>query len=262
MPVRRVFAVIDSLRRPCAAASVALGLVFQVFPGGDDCRAEGPRPLPEVVNNGVSRAIEPATPLFIESDANTPARLVPVEGPSAPPATRLPLMCCRPTHTAAPRNIHPTLAALAEAVKPRHHAVADRPAMSHDPDSEGPAAIEPPAGTNLAAPKLISNPWARAASDKPAEPSQWRTSESRPVRLARFNELPPAAAVSRPPSGAGQMIARPAVQEHSTRAPAIEHHAITNLPADGPATGANPLRAAAHQTVQRPDRWSGLNPLR
>jgi len=251
--------VIDSLRRPCAAASVALGFVFQVFPGGDDCRAEGPRPLPEVVNNGVSRAIEPATPLFIESDANTPARLAPVEGPSAPPATRLPLMCCRPTHTAAPRNIHPTLAALAEAVKPRHHTAAGRPAMSHDPDSEGPAAIEPPAGTNLVAPKLISNPWARAGAEQPAEPSRWRTSENRAVRLARFNELPPAApaAISPRPSGEGLMIADRAIEHH-----AITDRSIENMPAEVPATGANPLRAAANHAVQRPDRWSGLNPLR
>ncbi|HEV7226179.1 MAG TPA: hypothetical protein VGN42_25960 [Pirellulales bacterium] len=267
--MRRIFAAIESLRRPWAAASVALGLVFQGFLAGSPCRAEGPRALPAAQGDRLSRIAEPAMPLFIESDANTPARLSPAERPSAPPASRRPLMCCRPTQAAAPRNIHPTLAALADAVKPRRQSAADWPATSHRPDREGPAAIEPPAGTNLAPPKLIANPWARPETEKPAEPSQWRTTENRPVRLAKFNEPPPAAAaaVSPPHGGEGKMIAGPAVEQHSIKDPAIEaraitHRAVENLPNDVRETGGNPLRAAANDAAQRPGRWSGLNPLR
>jgi len=88
------------------------------------CQADEYAGLRENTEIAQAREAEPAGPMVVVSDANTPARLESAEIAASQPLSPRPLMCCRPSQQAAPgrqanSTLHPTLTALAEAVRPR-----------------------------------------------------------------------------------------------------------------------------------------------
>jgi hypothetical protein len=153
--------------------------------------------------------------------------------------------------------VHPTLAALSSAIKPRRQqAVAASPEFPESPPArgsnalEGPAVIERPPESSPAPPKLISNPWVQGGSDQPAERLPWRTHPSRPVRLAEFNQPPPNPQPSPKPTPS------------DPPSPSIDDRATIDSRVDERTAGENPLRDMDVDPAQRPGRWSGPNPLR
>lgn len=83
-----------------------------------------------------------AEPAMI-SDANTPARLTPEEPAATRPSSPRPLTCCNPNIPRPGHGIHPTLAALAEAVRPRHQpgSTSSAPVPAEPVGEEGAAAL-------------------------------------------------------------------------------------------------------------------------
>lgn len=115
--------------KPCAlTAAMALACLagFSDLPN-TACKAAEPGLLPELETTEPADDALPAGPLLKAAEANTPARLDDEATGASRPISSRPLMCCRPAPPAAqgaqPRGeVHPTLAALAEAVRPRRGA--------------------------------------------------------------------------------------------------------------------------------------------
>ena len=214
------------LLRCCKSAAVALSVCL-VPPANSGwlpaCQADENAGLSESAESAEASDTDADASMVVVSDANTPARLEPAETAASQPISPRPLMCCRPSHPATPvrradPKVHPTLAALAEAVRPRQasHTDAARstaapaparrmqsaqrqswPVSLNGPAAEllqpqplpndsrpTPAPIGPPVERRVAAenkPLTISNPWAAAKIVAEQEPAAQAHSAQEPA---------------------------------------------------------------------------------
>lgn len=131
------------LRRCRHSAAVALSVCL-VLPTDSGwlpaCQAGEDAVLGENTEIATASDADSDGSMAVVSDANTPARLEPAETAASQPLSQRPLMCCRPSHPATPvrhvdSKVHPTLAALAEAVRPRRASYTDSASSSAAPAS-------------------------------------------------------------------------------------------------------------------------------
>lgn len=210
------------------------------------------------------------------SDANTPARLAPVESAPAPAplhsVSQRPLACCRPNMPRPGQRVHPTLAALAEAVRPHRAQTVFSPAPAEPLRQDMPARQELPneLRQDAAAPSplpVITTPPPRETNYAPARygdpslaPPPYGEAGVAPGRYAEMNQAGMDRRATAPPqpggfgpspssAGFGAPAAAPrASQEPPTLPPGVKSKVIVNpwvKPAGEPAAQQLPQRSAA-----------------
>lgn len=115
--------------KPCALIAVIALACLAGFSDLPNTASEAAEPglLPELEATEPADGALPAGPLLKAAEANTPARLDDEATNASQPISPRPMMCCRPAPSAAQdarsgARVHPTLAALAEAVRSRRKA--------------------------------------------------------------------------------------------------------------------------------------------
>lgn len=126
--------------KPCFPAIVISLACLSGLPDSPNaaCEAAEPGLLPELETTEPTDGAVTAGPLLNAAEANTPARLDDEATNASQPISPRPLMCCRPAPAATQdartgAQVHPTLAALAEAVRPRRKA---SPTPMAEPDRQ------------------------------------------------------------------------------------------------------------------------------
>lgn len=239
---------------------------------GDACRAEDPIEPPDGVEAATASDQVSDGPLLGSAEANTPARLDDAATSASQPLTPRPLFCCRPTHSAKPdvgadRQVHPTLAALADAVRPRRTTKPSAPrpsAMSlpsvRTPDSfetqdspvERCSEPEPLRHESLETHEQIATPASETAQPQATEP---RMAEPRATELETPKPEQPVETRRAAAKAAPRVIANPWAQRSAAKAP-IEP---ISLPATPAAQTPRPV-VEKKQTVERPTAPPALSP--
>ncbi|HVX59416.1 MAG TPA: hypothetical protein VHC19_02405 [Pirellulales bacterium] len=227
----------------CLAGSLNLG--------APACWAAEPGLLPELETTEPADDALPAGPLLKAAEANTPARLDDGATGASQPISSRPLMCCRPAPSAAQgaqtgAQVHPTLAALAEAVRPRRGASraptkesaqqqvapdatetaiessasaseVSEPEPLHNDSFEAPSPITAPAAPpakpdEKRAPLTVANPWAEKRA--PLTVSNRWAEKSAPLTVANpwAARLAPGAIKEQAPPPANEPVAEPTVE--------------------------------------------------
>lgn len=234
------------LRRCCKSAAVALSVCL-VPPANSGwlpaCQADENAGLSESADSAEASDTDADASMVVVSDANTPARLEPAETAASQPISPRPLMCCRPSHPAMPvrradPKVHPTLAALAEAVRPRQASPIDAARSTAAPapagrmqsaqrkswpvSLNGPVSRNKPVSRNMSAAEFLQpQPLPNDSRPTPAPigpPADRRAAaENKPLTISN-------------PWAAAKIVAEqePAAQAHSAQEPASQQDSVHN----------------------------------
>lgn len=277
----------------CGPAIVILRLCLTwllLATGSRACQAAEPVERPGRAEANMAGAGKSEGPLLGSAEANTPARLDAAATSASQPLSPRPLFCCRPEHSAQPDagggQVHPTLAALAEAIRPRRapKPIARQPrampsqlppsqaADTFDESQSSPvesyAEPEPlrhespelheemPTPAAEAAPRVIANPW---MTKTPAKASI----------AARALAAGPAAQTPRPAAEKKQSIERPAAppaEQRGWRSSEPRSVSLTRYhPAEPPRAARGSLAPIAERPAASPvlaENSAAENPLR
>lgn len=235
-----------ALRRFALAAAISLACLagFSDLPNSA-CKAAEPGLLPKLETSERSDGAVIAGPLLKAAEANTPARLDDEAASASQPISPRPLMCCRPAPSAAQNarsgaQVHPTLAALAEAVRPRR--------------KSSPAPMAEPARQPVA-------PQVTEATEPAAEPiaPASENSEPQPLRNDSLEFRSPLAAPAEP-----QVEPQPKPDGHSPPLTITNPWAARLAPVAPKEQAPPPAREAVKEPIAEPTRqqraWKSAEP--
>lgn len=257
-------------RRLLGIALLATSIAWHAATRGASCQAGEPGLLPALEKPETAEGPLSDGPLLKAAEANTPARLDEEATSASQPISPRPLMCCRPAPQAArgargAEPVHPTLAALAEAVRPRRGAT-HLPPPEAAPQSPAPEmGLEP-----AAAPLGETSPPEPLRNDELALPGAIEPTSNMgpPPRVKPFTPDESAAQLGPPPAESRREIV-PKVppltiaNPWAARAPAATFSPPVDESADEPADEMNdePVDDSVDNRFVKPESESPEEPV-